>query len=253
MIEDLLVSIVQTDIVWENKKENFLAYSNLFDQNIKKTDLIILPEMFATGFTMNVIPLAETMEGETVNWMKNEASKHNSAICGSVIIIENEKFYNRLVWISSDGSLTFYDKKHLFSMGEEHKNFKPGKDILTCKIREWSIRPLICYDLRFPKWCRTDEKNHLTIFIASWPEQRIEHWETLLKARAIENQCFVIGVNRIGVDKALYNYNGKSQILDPYGNQIYFADNRFEMVTQNLKMEDLVKTRRLFPFLKDLD
>ncbi len=252
-MSELKITTVQTDLAWEDKQTNLNNISFLLKEHISETDLIILPEMFSTGFSMNAEILAEQMDGETINWMKHQAKKFNSAICGSIIINENENYYNRLIWISSTDELLFYDKKHLFSMGNEQKTYTAGTIPIICKIRDWNIKPLICYDLRFPAWCRSNEENHLTIFIANWPEQRISHWNYLLKSRAIENQCFVIGVNRIGLDDSKNNHTGQTQVLNPYGETIYQAPNNTSVYTEIIYMNDLIKIRRQYPFLKDSD
>jgi len=213
------VSIIQSDIIWEDRLSNLENYQNKINQ-IESTDLIVLPEMFTTGFSMNPKDISETMSGETIQWMKANASKMNSAICGSIIIEEDDKYFNRFIWVNPDGSIHHYDKKHLFSFAGEDKNYTSGNNKLIIEYKGWKICPLICYDLRFPVWSRNSEGYDLLIYVANWPDKRKLAWKTLLTARAIENQCYVIGVNRVGKDTKNY-YSGEIHILKTYILQVY--------------------------------
>lgn len=221
-MQDLTVTLLQTEILWENIPANLALLDKKIDGISEKTDVIILPEMFSTGFTMNVEKLAEPMTGAAVSWLVAKARKQNSHILGSVIIMENQKYFNRLVWAKPDGEILTYDKKHLFHMAGEHKVFSPGNRHLTVEVNGWKLRPFICYDLRFPVWCRNFENQYDTaIYIANWPGGRAAHWKLLLAARAVENQCYVIGVNRVGQDGNRLNYSGDSSIIDPLGNTLF--------------------------------
>jgi predicted amidohydrolase len=213
-------ALIQTDLVWENPIEN----RNVLKQKINKIeddiDLIILPEMFTTGFTMNPKPFAETMNGETVLWLKVLATDKNCAIMGSLIIIENNNFYNRLVFVFPDGKMEYYDKKNLFTPAKEDEFYTAGNEKRIVKYKGFRICLLVCYDLRFPVFCANDVNYDLLIFVANWPEIRINAWNILLKARAVENICYTIGVNRIGYDNNNIYHNGNSQVVDKWGNYI---------------------------------
>lgn len=253
---ELFTVIVQPDIVWENIEQNLKNYSVLIDNIIEThstVDLIILPEMFTTGFTVNPAGLAENTDGITINWMKEIALQNKLAICGSIIITENSEFFNRFVFVRPDGNIFFYDKRHLFSFAGEDHNFTPGKKRILIEYKGWKINPFVCYDLRFPVWCRNTENADLQIFVANWPEKRINHWEKLLPARAIENQCFVIGVNRVGIDFNQLNYTGKSCIYDALGNEILNLQNKEGIGFTILKKSDVEHVKKSLPFGKDRD
>jgi len=244
------ITIIQSNIIWEDKDSNLKNYQNKID-NIE-SDLIILPEMFTTGFTMDPKSLAETMSGETVQWMKENASKMNSAICGSIIIEEDDKYFNRFIWVNPDGSIHHYDKKHLFSFAGEDKNYTPGKEKLIIEYKGWKICPLICYDLRFPVWSRNSEEYDLLIYVANWPTKRKLAWKSLLVARAIENQCYVIGVNRIGYDENNY-YSGESKLVNALGETLYVNSHVEDIYTTTISKYELNKVRAQLPFLNDKD
>ncbi len=255
MTRGLTVTLVQSDIAWQDSERNIDAFDQKIDQISDSTDLIILPEMFTTGFTMNASKLAETMNGSSVNWMKQKAYQKSAAIIGSLIIEEAGQYYNRLIWMNPDGSVNKYDKKHLFAMAEEDKYYSPGKDKLIVSYKGWNICPLVCYDLRFPVWSRNVNLQYdLLIYIASWPNRRAYDWNTLLRARAIENQSYVIGVNRIGSDGNSLPYNGDSCIIDPGWNQTLFHHANTEITyTTTLSYTHLIKVRDKLPFSKDAD
>ena len=262
-MQDLKISLLQSELEWENPAANRQHFSKLIDA-IADTDLILLPEMFSTGFTMNSTDLAETMDGETVQWMKTQAVEKDAVICGSLIIKENSKFFNRLIWMRPDGSFETYDKRHLFRMANENEHFSGGKSRLIVELSGWKICPMVCYDLRFPVWSRnkaeTDRKSYahweydVLIYIANWPEPRVSAWEKLLYARAIENQCYVAAVNRIGEDGKGISYSGSSTLIDAKGETIWKAkDNSAEVITLELSKNDLADFREKFPVGMDGD
>ena len=246
------VSIIQSDIIWEDKISNLKNYQNKINQ-IESTDLIVLPEMFTTGFSMNPKDISETMNGETVQWMKDNASKINSAICGSIIIEEKGKYFNRFIWVNPDGSIHQYDKKHLFSFAGENKNYTPGNEKIIIEYKGWKICPLVCYDLRFPVWSRNLEDYDLLIYVANWPTKRKLAWKSLLVARAIENQCYVIGVNRVGKDENNHYYSGESSLINALGETLYTNSHIEEVYTTSISKYELNKVRSQLPFLNDKD
>ncbi|MFN8239635.1 MAG: amidohydrolase [Bacteroidales bacterium] len=248
------IAILQTDISWEDKQANLTRVRKLILANNSKPDIIILPETFNTGFTMDVKNMAETMDGQTISGLKQLASQTGSAICGSLIVIENDRYYNRLVFVEPSGKILTYDKRHLFGMGGEDKDFSRGQSRLVFNYLGLKISAIICYDLRFPVWSRNRADYDLLICTANWPESRIDVWSTLLKARALENQCFVAGANRIGTDKPGNHYTGGSVIIDPKGailNSLPASGEGF--VEANLDLESLNDFRKKFPAWKDAD
>lgn len=228
-------------------------------ENIKEhTEIIILPEMFNTGFSMHAETLAETMDGETILWMKQIAAKQKVILTGSLIVKEKDKYFNRLIWMLPNGEYGTYDKRHLFAYANEHKQFTAGNKKLVASVKGWKINLQVCYDLRFPVWARqpnggNETKYDVLINVANWPQKRSMAWNTLLKARAIENQTFVIGVNRVGEDKNEIIYNGGSTIIDPLGELIYQKINAENIFTFTLHKEKLEEVRSHFPFLNDAD
>jgi predicted amidohydrolase len=252
--QDLKVSIIQTDLAWENKSKNFKHFEELINAIELDTNLIILPEMFTTGFSMNAENLYDSPEGETLDWMKKNSKIKDVAITGSVIIKENGKFYNRLYFVKPDGSFHTYDKKHLFTLAGEHNHYSAGQKKLIVNYKGWKICPLICYDLRFPTWARNTEDYDLLIYIANWPQKRVSAWDALLKARAIENMSYCIGVNRIGEDGNGFPYTGHSAIYDALGERI--STDLFEKAyveTKTLSKQHLIDIREKLGFLKDRD
>lgn len=254
-IENLKVTVFQAYLFWENIEKNLSNLTLRLSMGVReKTDLIVLPEMFNTGFSMNSEALAEDMEGPTVQWLKKTASQYNCVITGSLIIKDNGNYYNRLVWMEPSGNYKYYDKHHLFGLGEEDKHFSPGKDKLIVELKGWKIRLAICYDLRFPVWLRNiNEEYDILLLVASWPDKRSNHWKTLIPARAVENQSYVIAVNRVGHDGNQIYHSGHSMCLDPNGNTVYYKPEDEDLYTFSINYEELVKTRRQFPFLKDAD
>ncbi len=249
---DLTLTLVQSELVWEHRKANLERFEERLQPLAGATDLVILPEMFSTGFTMNAAPLAETMQGPTLNWMYNLARQLAADIAGSAIIRENGELYNRLLWVKPDGRHFTYDKRHLFRMSGEHKVYAAGRERLTVTVKDWRVRPFICYDLRFPAWCRNRGLAYdLALFVANWPAARARHWRALLRARAIENQCCVVGVNRVGTDGNGLDYRGDSTVIDAQGEVRYHCEDREDVFTTTLVHEDLESYREAFPAWKD--
>jgi omega-amidase len=248
------VTLIQSDIIWEDKSRNFQNLYKLISPLYNKTDIVVLPEMFNTGFSMNPEKLSESEFGETFDWMRILAQKGNFGLCGSYIIKEDKHFFNRWVFVSPDKKSWYYDKRHLFSIGGENKFFSHGNKRLTFSFRGIRISPYICYDLRFPVWSRNRNDCDLIIYSANWPESRIEVWNILLKARAIENQCYVVGVNRVGKDGAGINYCGDSMIINPQGTIISSAKPNTESVLSGeISLQELSDFRKKFPVLNDTD
>ncbi len=253
---DLTVSLLQAAPFWEDIPRNL----DLFGEKIralKKEQIVVLPEMFNTGFSMNAKELAEKMDGPTVQWMKILARQQAVILTGSLIIEEKGHYFNRQLWVLPNGAIAYYDKRHLFSYAGEDQYYTAGKKRLVAQVKGWKIGLFICYDLRFPAWMRQGKepgaRYDLLIIGANWPDTRIAAWDTLLKARAIENQCFVAGVNRIGRDGYGLDYNGHSAFYDPLGNEIQGAGNRETCLQQVLKKEIITSVREKFPFLDDAD
>ena len=248
---DLTVSLIQPNITWENREANLEHIEHLLDQ-INKTDLIILPEMFSTGFSMNASKLAEPVFGPSMQWMQNKATEFDAVICGSLIINDKGQYFNRLIWMQPDGTHLEYNKRHLFSMAKEDEVYSKGENRVRILLKGWHICPQVCYDLRFPVWNRNDLGYDLLINVANWPDKRIYAWSTLLKARAIENQAYVIGVNRVGDDENEH-YSGQSAIINPMGEPIVQLGSEEKVATTQISREELEKVRKHLPFLKDAD
>ena len=255
MIQEFIhIAVIQFDLVWENPEANRAKLDELFKQTNKNSDVVILPEMFNTGFSMDVSLLAEAMDGETIQWMIKRSSEHQFALCGSLIIRENDQFFNRLVFVEPSGVIHFYDKRHLFTMGYEESHFKKGTKRLIINYKGWRICPLICYDLRFPVWARNKNEYDILIYSANWPQPRTDVWNTLLKARAIENQSYVVGANRVGVDGNSITYSGNSQLIGPKGNMLATSDDYFEtIISAEFSSAELIQFRNSFPVLNDAD
>lgn len=251
---NLTVTLVQAALAWEDPEANRKALAETIAAMDAPTDLIVLPEMFTTGFSMNAVPLAETMDGPTVAWVQETARNGGADVTGSFIAKERGRFYNRLVWACPDGTLFTYDKRHLFRMLKEENTYSAGDRLLTVEINGWRIRPFICYDLRFPAWSRNlDNAYDLAVYIANWPARRAGHWKALLAARAIENQCYVVGVNRVGTDGNGLAYSGDSMVIDPTGEVLFCQSETPTVHTQVLSKESLDTWRRDFPAWRDAD
>jgi omega-amidase len=247
------ITIVQPDIIWENKAGNFHKLESLLKKVSRKTDLVVLPEMFTTGFSMQAGKLSETLQAQTYEWMENLAREGDYAICGSYIVNESDKYFNRFVFITPELKSFFYDKRHLFSIGGEDTKYTRGNKRLIVNYKEFRINAIICYDLRFPVWNRNRDDYDLLICVANWPESRREAWNNLLKVRAIENQSYVVGVNRVGED-ADTHYAGESVILDPRGKNIAVVRKHKEgIATGEISLTDLQDFRIKFPVWKDAD
>ncbi len=254
MKENLNVAVLQVDLAWENANKNLEIFSNKINGLKEDVDLIILPEMFTTGFSMNAAPLAEEAEGAAFNWMQDIAHEKDSAVTGSVIVKEAGNYYNRLYFIFPNGDYKTYDKKHTFTLAKEDQTYTAGKERLIVEYKGWKICPLICYDLRFPVWARNTVDYDLLIYVANWPETRIHAWDILLQARAIENMTWCIGVNRTGTDGNEYNYNGHTAVYDCLGKSL-FDNSRKEEFTEVVTIEknSLLETRNKLKFLQDRD
>ena len=253
-MQDLRVVLIQADLAWENPEQNRANFTNTIHAISQEIDLIVLPEMFNTGFTMDPHKVAETMHGETINWLKDIAKEKNCAITGSLIIQEDNKYHNRLIFVFPQGEIKAYDKRHTFTLAGEDKVYTAGEKKLIVDYKGWKICPMICYDLRFPVWARNTEDYDLLIYVANWPKPRIAAWNALLIARAIENMTYCIGVNRVGLDANAYEYIGHSSVYDSLGNSISNIPESVEdalMVTLN--MEHLRKAREKLGFLDDRD
>ena len=253
-MQDLKVTLIQSELAWEDITSNLNGFDNKINAIEEDTHLIVLPEMFPTGFTMNAAVLAQDMKGSAVKWIIAKSAEKNVDMVGSIIADDGGKFFNRLVWAKPNGEIFTYDKKHLFRMAGEEKVYSAGSKNITVELNGWKIRPFICYDLRFPVWTRNIANQFdAAIFIANWPERRSAHWKALLQARAIENQCFVIGVNRVGTDGNDLSYSGDSSIIDPWGNIIFQKSNQTCIYTGELSYETLQKSRETFPVWMDAD
>lgn len=251
---ELNITIIQPDIVWENKEANLTQYAKLIEGIADKKEVVVLPEMFSTGFSMAPERLAEDMNGSSVQWMKDTAAKHRCILTGSLIIEEGGNYYNRLLWVQPDGKIGAYDKRHLFAYANEHEHYTPGNKRLIAQVKGFRICLLVCYDLRFPVWARNQRDEYdVLIYVANWPERRSLAWKTLLRARAIENQSYVVGVNRVGVDGKDINYIGDSSVFGPLGEEIWQQSNEVAVHTVTLNKQKLTETRSHFPFLNDAD
>lgn len=252
-MDKLKIAYIQPNIVWEASSENLRKYDSMLS-NIDEADLIILPEMFNTGFTMNVNKVAQSTNGMASLWLKKYALERNCAIMGSTIVKDQSKFYNRFMMAFPCSNIQHYNKRHLFRMGNEHERFEPGTERVVFPFLGWRIKPQICYDLRFPVWSRNENNYDLLIYVANWPGARREVWITLLKARAIENQCYVVGVNRVGTDGMNISYTGDSMIINPRGEIISeLPINEEGIGYAEISLSELQSFRKKFPVHLDAD
>ncbi len=259
----LSITTIQTNLFWEDKAANLKMLQQKIDSIEEKTELVVLPEMFNTGFSMQPELFAETMDGETLEWMKTVSNKNGIVLTGSVMIEEKGKYFNRLIWMLPNGQYGYYDKRHLFAYAEEDKHYSAGNKRLIASVNGWKINLQVCYDLRFPVWARQSpslsgevEKGpeyDVLIYVANWPERRSHAWKTLLCARAIENQCYVVGVNRVGDDAKNIHYSGNSLVIDPMGQVLYHMADEEDINTIILSKEKSEEVRTKFPFLNDAD
>ena len=265
----LNITTIQTDLHWENKDANFRMLEEKISTVRDKMEIVILPEMFSTGFSMNTRMLAEKMDGPTIQWMARVCSTNNIILTGSVIIEDDHgKYFNRLIWMLPNGQLGYYDKRHRFAYAGEDKHYSAGNKRFIASVKGWKINLQVCYDLRFPVWSRQAVYSHLPkdngtgpakpeydllIYVANWPERRIHAWKTLLQARAIENQTYVVGVNRTGTDGNNIYYSGESMVIDSLGQVLYTKTHEEDIFTTTLDKRSLDETRSKLPFLEDAD
>jgi len=252
-VSDFTLTLVQPNLVWESPRKNFEKIRKLL-ANTAQSNLIVLPEMFPTGFSMEPKKVYDEPEGRSYSFMKELAAEKHSAVCGSVITREDGAFYNRLYFVFPDGGYKTYDKKHLFTYAGEHKIYNGGDEILVVEHAGLKIMPLVCYDLRFPVWCRNTQEVDLQIYVANWPQRRSDAWKTLLKARAIENMCCVAGLNRVGEDANEVDHSGDSVVHDELGNALLqLTPSKEEVSSVQIDKQKIEKSRSRFHFLDDRD
>ncbi|NBL64943.1 amidohydrolase [Flavobacterium sp. NST-5] len=247
------ITLIQTHLVWENPSANRKNFEDKIESVSPETDLIVLPETFATGFTMQPQNVAENPDGETVIWLQKMAAKKNAAIVGSLAIQENNRFYNRLYFVLPSGEITIYNKRHLFSLAGEDDIYTAGKEKVIVDYKGWKICLQVCYDLRFPVFARNTENYDLLLYVANWPDKRIQAWNILLKARAVENLCYVVGVNRFGKDDQGFEHSGHSQVLDFAGEEILPPQTTDGVFQIKIPKKPLLDFREKFNFLNDRD
>ncbi|WP_299984447.1 amidohydrolase [uncultured Pontibacter sp.] len=253
-MQDLRVTIIQTSLHWQDAAANRAMFSEKLAAVAPATDLIVLPEMFTTGFSMDAAGLAEDAEGPTLQWMKEEAARYNAVITGSVIVQEGEQYFNRLYWVRPDGTYQHYNKRHLFRMAKEHHTYTPGQEKLLVELKGWKICPLVCYDLRFPVWSRNVGSEYdLLLYVANWPKPRANAWSILLQARAVENLSYVVGVNRVGTDGNGHPYSGDSAVIHPKGYKLLETAEVEGIHTITLNKKELTDFREAFPAHLDAD
>ena len=252
MKTSLHIAAIQFDIKWESKHENLMIIEKYFDK-ISGVDIVLLPEMFTTGFTMQAEKFSENIEGETIKWMEVWSKKLDSAIGGSIIISEGSKIYNRFVFVTPEKEIFFYDKRHTFTLANENKFYTRGSNFGIFEYKGWKICLRICYDLRFPVWSRNKYNYDLLIYVANWPEKRIQAWDTLLKARAIENMCYCLGVNRIGNDGNSNYYPGHTAFFNYLGDKLACSmEKKNNIISYKFEKEEMIFTRKKLKFLDDL-
>ena len=249
----LTLTIVQEELHWHDAGANRRMFTQRIDQLAEPTDLIILPEMFTTGFTMDAKSQAESMDGPSMDWLHKTADRQSSVVCGSLIIEDGGYFYNRFIFMRPDGSFEQYDKRHLFRLADEHQHYSPGEESIVVELNGWRICPMICYDLRFPVWSRNRQNYDLLLYVANWPSPRHHAWHTLIRARAIENLAYVAAVNRSGKDGNNLPYLGGSAIIDYLGHELVDLGDSASAGIATLDKEALNKFRDRFPFHKDAD
>ncbi len=259
-MQDLKITLIQSDLHWEDVDANLSMFEEKIWQIGRSTDVIVLPEMFTTGFSMAASKLAEHMNMKTFKWMRQMADQTGALILGSYIVRVHDKYFNRLLWMEPGGNYRTYDKRHLFRMANEHKTYSPGESLLVANWKGWKICPLVCYDLRFPVWTRNRWDREadtlaydVAIYVANWPTARIDAWDTLLRARAIENLSYVVGVNRIGIDGAGVEHNGRSAVVSPKGEPIFTIEGTEAIHTVELNANSLHAFRHRFPSHQDAD
>lgn len=252
-MSSLDVTIVQADLHWHDPESNLREFSRRVAELDHGTDLIVLPEMFSTGFTMDAEENAERMDGRSVAWMAETAKTSGAVVCGSLIIKDDRSYFNRMIMMRPDGNFDFYDKRHLFRLAGEHGPYSAGRDLVTFRLKDFRIRPLVCYDLRFPAWSRNRNDYDVLVYVANWPEPRHLAWETLLRARAIENLAYAVGVNRVGTDGNDVRYKGGSAVVDYLGNYLTPVTDSPGVWSASLDLAKLREFREKFPFHLDAD
>jgi omega-amidase len=262
-MSSLTLTLIQSSLHWENKEANRSHFGSIIRGLTEKTEVVVLPEMFSTGFSMKPEAFAETMDGETVNWMKSIAAEKRIILTGSIMVKEGDAYFNRLIWMLPNGQYGYYDKRHLFGYAGEDNHYAPGSKRFIASVKGWKILLLVCYDLRFPVWSRQQGERledgslsseyDMILYVANWPERRNHAWKTLLQARAIENQCYVVGVNRVGKDGQDIYHSGDSMIVDPMGEVLHTHAHGEWVHTVTLQKEHLEAIRTKLPFLKDGD
>lgn len=263
-MSSLTITTIQTGVQWEDKRANLKRLEEHIFAIPEPTELVVLPEMFSTGFSMRPEALAERMDGPTLAWMQEIAARKKIILTGSIIVEEEGNYYNRLIWMLPNGQYGYYDKRHRFAYAGENEYYTAGHKRLIASVKGWKVLLLVCYDLRFPVWSRQTPRQQeepggpeleydLLLYVANWPERRSHAWKTLLQARAIENQCFVAGVNRIGDDGNDIYHSGDTMIIDPLGETLYHAAAREEAFTLTLLKDELTRVRQRFPFWQDAD
>lgn len=250
-MEIINIALLQSDLVWKDRHTNLSNIEKIISSFNEEVDIIVLPEMFTTAFCVDDMSLAEDIDGETVAWMKRIAKEKNTAVCGSILFKEKEHYYNRFLFVEPKGAIHPYNKHHLFSLVGEEKNLTKGTNKILIHYKGWKLQPFICYDIRFPAWCQNDDNADVQLYVANWPAKRIHHWKLLLQARATENQCYVVGVNRIGDDFYDNVHNGQSGVFDFSGKEVYLMDNRNGIEVVKLSKENLEKHKERYPFWKD--
>lgn len=254
MNNELKIALIQSNLVWESPEQNRQNFNAKISSISNSVDIFILPEMFTSGFTMNATEVAETMTGETISWMQKLSKEKNAAITGSLIIKENNTFFNRLVFVHPNGKIDSYDKRHTFTLAGEHKVFTAGQHNIIINFKGWKIKPLICYDLRFPVWARNSENYDLLFYVANWPKVRVNAWDALLQARAIENMSYCIGINRVGLDGNNFEYSGHSAAYDVLGKRMDSIPHETEAIEIITLDKTHIETyRNKLGFLNDKD
>ena len=251
----IIFSLIQTNLFWEDKKANLSMLEEKIFSIKDNTQIVVLPEMFSTGFSMKPKLFAETMDDYTINWMRKIAAQKKIVLTGSLMVEENENYFNRLIWMQPDGNFGFYDKRHCFAFGGEDLHYTAGTEKKMSQVNGWKINLQICYDLRFPVWARQQKDNlyDVLLYVANWPERRNHAWKSLLIARAIENQCYVVAVNRVGKDGNEIEHSGDSMVINPLGEILYTKANEEDIFTITLDKNYLDEVRNKFPFWKDAD
>ncbi len=256
----LSITTIQTNLIWEEPATNLRLLEEKIQSIESPTEIVVLPEMFSTGFSMKPELFAETMEGESVAWMKRVSRENGIILTGSLIIEEEGKYFNRLIWMLPNGQMGHYDKRHRFAYAGEDQHYTAGDKRLIASVKGWKINLQVCYDLRFPVWARnrvskdvSNPEYDVLIYVANWPERRSHAWKTLLCARAIENQAYVVGVNRVGSDGNNIYHSGNSLVINPLGEVLYHKSDEEDIATIVLEKDKLEDTRARFPFLNDAD